>query len=57
MQEKLPKLYNLHKGNFFANLGLIIVFAVFGTMISTLVVGVGIYMNRYLEYTWADQQI
>lgn len=57
MQEKLPKLYNLHKGNFFANLGLVIVFAVFGTMISTLVVGVGIYMNRYLEYTWADQQI
>ena len=33
--------YSLHKGNFFQNLGSICVFAVVGTMISTLLVGLG----------------
>merc|ERR1712131_180891 len=36
--------YSLHKGNFFQYLGSIIIFAVFGTMISTLLVGLGLYL-------------
>ncbi|XP_067928319.1 sodium/hydrogen exchanger 8-like [Watersipora subatra] len=36
--------YNLHKGNFFANFGTILLFAILGTVLSACVIGSGIYL-------------
>jgi sodium/hydrogen exchanger 8 len=36
--------YNLHKGNFFQNIGSILVFSIFGTVISALIIGSGVYL-------------
>jgi len=36
--------YNLHKGNFFQNLGSIMIFAIFGTLLSAIVIGTGIWV-------------
>ena len=47
--------YNLNKGNFFSNLGSISLFAVVGTLISSLVVGIGCWVAS-LNHPYLDLQ-
>lgn len=44
--------YNLHKGNFFQNIGSICVFAIFGTIISALIIGSGVYILGLAEVAY-----
>ena len=42
--------YNMHKEYFFFNFGSIFVFAVFGTLLSTIVIGIGLYCFQFLSF-------
>lgn len=44
--------YNLHKGNFFQNIGSILVFAILGTTVSALVIGAGVYVLGLAEVAY-----